>query len=291
MEAACEIRAWTGLSELATVLKSCLRRHCRDDSEADDIVQETLIRAACYRDGLLDETCLRGWVIRIAINLLRDHVRRERRLPRAETTEDFLETIEGRELVPGEVDEDAQLSLEGRILEKERALAKLVRSVRELEIEDQTVLGSFYGARCDIEEAAKACAIHPGLVKARLFRARQRLLRIVRVKLSPEQEDPEDAAEGIVPEGLRRSESSLACFEGAWPMAVQHVLVWDPEGTPARHLCGAADAVSMAYGNFREDLQPCASEAVVPAQPASRPRETVRQLEFPGQAGADPWGG
>ena len=285
LEAAHELRAWTGLSELTSVLKSCLRRHCRDDSEADDIVQETLIRAACYRDGLLNEACLRGWVIRIAINLLRDHVRCEKRLPRAETTEDFFEQIEGRELVPGELDEDAQLSLEGRVLEKEQAWSKLVSSVRQLQREDQAVLGSFYGASCDIDEAARACAIHPGLVKARLFRARQRLLRIVRIKLSPEQAGAEDAAEGISLERLRGHDSSVVGTSGAGPIAVQHLFVWDPWDSPALELCAAEDLRSSTGENFEEDLQPNARESVVLAQPDSRWREIVRQLEFPDQVG------
>src|SRR5262249_2916342 len=50
---------WYGLEELRPLLRNFLRRHCRDGFELEDVVQETLLRAARYRGSLSDSRNLR----------------------------------------------------------------------------------------------------------------------------------------------------------------------------------------------------------------------------------------
>ena len=94
--------SWEGLADLRPALRRFVSRRCRDDGEAEDIVPEALIRASRYRESLHDPDRLRPWLMRIALNVFRDHVRRERRLPRVEVEPGLFDRIEGRKDVPGE---------------------------------------------------------------------------------------------------------------------------------------------------------------------------------------------
>lgn len=177
---------WTGLEDLRPLLRRCLAPRCRDESEADDIIQETLLRAARYRKSLADPTRLRPWAVRIALNVLRDHLRCERRLPRSEDPDDVLDSIEGREPAPGEARDDVHVALVGEVLEREHALHHLHAAVATLRQEDRVVLRSYYtdGGHC--ADTARVCEIAPTLVKVRLFRARKRLLRVIELRVTGE---------------------------------------------------------------------------------------------------------
>jgi len=181
-EAALE-ESWAGLEELRPILRLYLTRRCRDESEIDDVIQEALMRAARYRGSLSDPERLRAWVIRIATNCLRDHLRREGRLPRGEADEEVFERIEGREDVPGELAEELLLSLNGVIVEREIALRHVLGAMRHLRDADQLVLDSYYGDQRSCAEMARVCEVAPDLVKCRLFRARRRLRRTLRARL------------------------------------------------------------------------------------------------------------
>jgi RNA polymerase sigma-70 factor (ECF subfamily) len=175
--------SWAGLEELRPVLKTYLARRCRDESEIDDITQEALLRAARYRGSLYDPARLRAWVIRIAANCLSDHLRREGRLPRGEGSEDVFDRIEGREYAPGETPEELHLCFNGEVMEMELALRHVRGAVRRLRDEDQLVLDAYYTGQQSCAAAAQVCAVTRDLVKCRLYRARRRLRRTLRVRL------------------------------------------------------------------------------------------------------------
>jgi RNA polymerase sigma-70 factor (ECF subfamily) len=183
LEVANAIESWAGLEDLRPILRMYLARRCRDESEVDDVIQEALLRAARYRGTLDDPTRLRGWVLRIAANCLRDHLRREGRLPRGEVSEEVFERIEGREVVPGETAEDLQLSVNGMVVERDLALKHVLGAMRRLRDDDQLVLDAYYAGRRSCAETARVCEVAPELVKCRLFRARRRLRRTLRVRL------------------------------------------------------------------------------------------------------------
>jgi RNA polymerase sigma-70 factor (ECF subfamily) len=53
-------------------------RLARDAHAAEDLTQETLLRAWRHRDRLRDPQAARVWLFRITANLWRDHLRRDR---------------------------------------------------------------------------------------------------------------------------------------------------------------------------------------------------------------------
>lgn len=173
---------WRGLEALRPRLRRFLSQRCRDENEVDDIIQETFVRAARYRPGLTSRARLQSWVLRIAGNVFRDHVRRSYRQQTMGFEEEILEGLEGSEGAPGEGD-DTLFEVEGELLDRETALRYLALAFQSLMEHDRRVLGSFYGGAESCAVTAADCGISPGLVKVRLFRARRRLERAVQREL------------------------------------------------------------------------------------------------------------
>ncbi len=184
---------WGGLEEIRADLRRFLAPRCRDESEIDDVVQETLLRAALYRDRLEEPAKLRPWAQRIASNVLCDRVRRERRLDRVSGGEAVLETLPARD-ADGHLDcgGAVELRCEGWVLDKGTALELLAGELRELRPEDRELLSAFYGGGRSCREAGLACDVPRSRVKVRLFRARRRLLKALRRRLAM-----------VAPEGVR----------------------------------------------------------------------------------------
>ena len=70
---------------LATCYRPELRRHClrmlRSPEQAEDAVQETLLRAWRSRTGFAGRASVRSWLYRIATNVCLDEIRRDRARP------------------------------------------------------------------------------------------------------------------------------------------------------------------------------------------------------------------
>ena len=175
---------WDGLEDMRSRLQRYLMRRCRDENEVEDIVQETLLRAARYRDGLTSPARLGSWVTRIASNVFRDHVRRSKRLPSVGHDATLFETIEGREPGPGELHDGDSIDLGSEVIDKGLLMTDMTRAFRGLFERDQRVLRSYYVGELDSHSTANVCGIPPELVKVRLFRARQRLEQAVRLRVS-----------------------------------------------------------------------------------------------------------
>ena len=60
-------------------LRTFLRRMCRNDALADDLAQETFIRALQKIDQLKDQASEKAWVYQIGYRIFLDHVRKEKR--------------------------------------------------------------------------------------------------------------------------------------------------------------------------------------------------------------------
>lgn len=128
-------------------------------SEADDLVQETLLRAWRYRDSFRDDTNPRAWLFRILKNEFLSWVRRER----------HVEDVGGRLAARLAVPESQELTV--RCSETFRALERLSPLSRE-------VLG-LMAAGCSYKEAAEICRCSIGTFKSRVNRARQSLVTLI----------------------------------------------------------------------------------------------------------------
>lgn len=176
---------WEGLAEQQPFLRAWLTRRTRDAHELEDVLQETLIRAARYRGTLASPARLRSWLLCIARNVMNDTVRRGCRLPRTASDEgEAWVEPEAREpdLLRG--DGEARMAVGEDCLERDEVLEHMRWAMSELSDGDRRLLGSFYGGAGSCRETARECSIDPHLVKVRLFRARQRLARRLRTRLA-----------------------------------------------------------------------------------------------------------
>ncbi|ROR34651.1 sigma-70 family RNA polymerase sigma factor [Inmirania thermothiophila] len=141
-----------------------LRRYARalvgDPEAADDLVQDTLERALTRLNRFRPGTDLRAWLFTIMHNLYVSALRRYHRRPLHHAFE------EGREGVPGGQEDSLRLD------ELEAALARLPSAQREV-----LLLVVLEGMR--YEEVAAVLEIPLGTVMSRLYRARERLRRLL----------------------------------------------------------------------------------------------------------------
>ncbi|MDP6538901.1 MAG: sigma-70 family RNA polymerase sigma factor [Planctomycetota bacterium] len=174
---------WDELEQLRPRVRRRLARRCRDESELDDLVQETLMRAARYRGSLADPGRLGSWVASIAGNVFHDHLQREGRLPRVEGAEATLHQLEGREPAPSESEADPDVVVAGEAWERDSVVDAMRSSFACLRPDDRVVLADYYGGEMSCKETARRTGIAPELVKVRLFRARKRLRSAVTASL------------------------------------------------------------------------------------------------------------
>lgn len=167
---------WSALDDIVPALRRFLDPRCRDRSERDDVVQETLLRAARHRDSLSDPRKLRSWVFRIGANVLADHVRRESRRRQAEGGDELLPEVP----CPATVDEPGEeLRVGDRHELRDEVLAVLTEALADLRDRDRRLLDSYYGGAGSCRETAADCGVAPELVKVHLYRARRRLRTLV----------------------------------------------------------------------------------------------------------------
>jgi RNA polymerase sigma-70 factor (ECF subfamily) len=163
----------------ADALYNLARYLTEDPSEAEDLVQETYLRALRGWSGFARGTNLKAWLFRILRNAFTSRYRQELRHPAPapyDTTEPPLEDAAGDRSAPS-TPEPAQLRrvLAGEIEAALRTLSEDARTVILLDLEGLTE-----------SETAMVVGCAVGTVKSRLNRARAAL----RTKLADYARDP-----------------------------------------------------------------------------------------------------
>lgn len=133
-------------------------RLTRNQSDADDLVQSTLLRAIEKSDYFQDGTNVFSWASKIMFNLFAGQYRRKKKF---ETQYDPMPYLEQSSVMP------SQETVTDLSTVKE-AMKKLSREHREI-----LVLVCVQGLR--YEEVSEALQIPVGTVRSRLFRARGQL--------------------------------------------------------------------------------------------------------------------
>ena len=133
---------------------------CGDVDRADDLVQETLLRAMANIDSFQPGTNMSGWLFTILRNLFRSEYRKRRR---------EIEDTDGSyaESLKSQPEQHSRIEFE----EFRVALAKLRPNEREALI----LVGA---SGFSYEEAAAICECAVGTIKSRVNRARTRLWKL-----------------------------------------------------------------------------------------------------------------
>ncbi len=137
-------------------------------ADADDLVQETMLKAYKAWDQYEQGTNAKGWLLTILRNAFINEYRRRSRHP--ETVD--VDTIEPFAVFPEVQEEDPQGAFFDRIVDDEvlRAIDDLPVAFREA-----VVLSDVEGL--SYQEIARILKVPVGTVKSRLFRGRQALQR------------------------------------------------------------------------------------------------------------------
>jgi RNA polymerase sigma-70 factor (ECF subfamily) len=152
----------------------------RNDSEAEDVVQETYVRAFTHLENFRGDSSLATWLARIAMNEALGRLRRQR--PGVEWTSLPPGTLEAQiiQFPLSAPTEDPEKSMSQREIQHvvEHAIDDLPEAFRIVFI-TRVIEGM------NVEETAEILALKPETVKTRLHRARTMLRENVEKKIGP----------------------------------------------------------------------------------------------------------
>ena len=170
---------WEGIEELRGGLERRVSRWSRDKSEVDDVVQETMIRAARYRTSLRQPDRMDSWTGRIAWNVLKSLRGREARRPVSVLENGQLDATEGREPDPLFELAEEVLWVKGVEVERARLSSLLDAAIRGLPELEQGFVEAAYKMQMSPCAISEKFGVRRVLVKSRLYRIRQKLHRRV----------------------------------------------------------------------------------------------------------------
>jgi RNA polymerase sigma-70 factor (ECF subfamily) len=141
---------------------------CRDEQQADDLVQEALVKGWQKRDSFEPGTNLKAWLFTILRNNFFSELRRKNETP-VEANGDFVERLSQHPPQSGYLD----------LQDFAAALGNLEPAQREALI--------LVGAEgFTYEEAAQICGCPIGTIRSRVNRARRRLAELLQVSAAVE---------------------------------------------------------------------------------------------------------
>jgi RNA polymerase sigma-70 factor, ECF subfamily len=141
-----------------------------DPDEADDVVQETYVRAWGRMEELRDPAAAMGWLSRIARNAARDRLRWWKRRPRESFDESALPLARALANLDGPLPADEALA-------SAQMSAAVAGAVAALPDKHRVVLLLREADGMTYEEIADSLGIAVGTVESRLHRARAALAR------------------------------------------------------------------------------------------------------------------
>ena len=142
---------------------------CRNDRDAEDMVQETFLRFAQSRSRFRGDSSIYTWLYGILLNV----VRQERRVFSRLVYTD--EPLEGEMACPDS----------GADMDRQTIANALLEAMRRLTPEHRIVLTLRYYEHLSVAEIASKLGLSPGTVKSRLFHARLQMRARVPENLKP----------------------------------------------------------------------------------------------------------
>lgn len=150
----------------------------RDQDAAETLTQECFLRAYRSRDGFRGDAMVKTWLMRIAVNLVRDHLSNQRLKFWRRTQRSGVDLSVAQNWLA-----DRRSSPEAEVHAKQQVVA-VWAAVEQLPQGQRTVFLLRFVEEMEILEIAAATGLKEGTVKIHLFRA----LRNVRAKLTTPKE-------------------------------------------------------------------------------------------------------
>lgn len=143
----------------------------RDPAEAEDLAQETFLRAHCRQDALRNPKAARGWLYRIATRVCVDHLRKRARQVALDSEEE--PPHEGRAV-------SGTPSAQERA-ERAQTSACVQRCLDYLPDSYRAVILLYEAHGVTAPEIAELLGVSLGTIKIRLHRARCRLQEVMQI--------------------------------------------------------------------------------------------------------------
>lgn len=137
----------------------------RDHDAAESLTQETLLRAWNARDSFREDCSIASWLMRIALNLARDHTRTGRFRFWKRVSESAVEASDVASLLPS-----GQRTAESQLIAREQ-VEGVWETVGTLSERQRSIFVLRFIEEMEINEIAMATGLPVGTVKSHLYRA------------------------------------------------------------------------------------------------------------------------
>ncbi len=144
---------------------------CRNPADAEDLLQDTMVRAYRAWDRFVPVSNCKAWLFTILYNGFRNRLRTKRRTPIAVDIDDALEGPLAEQATASRLDDPAEVNIQDTFDDEIDA------ALRALPEEYLTVVMLVDLQDFTYEEAAEVLACPIGTVRSRLFRGRKLLHR------------------------------------------------------------------------------------------------------------------
>lgn len=147
-----------------------------DRDLAETLTQDCFLKAFNARHQFRGESSLSTWLTRIAMNLVRDHLRNRRMRFWQKTRESSVDLVDISDWIP-----DTTVSAEAAVLQRER-VKQVWKAVDGLSRHQKMVFLMRFVEEMELQEIAETTGMNTSTVKSHLYRA----LRIVRERAGGE---------------------------------------------------------------------------------------------------------
>ena len=144
-------------------------RLTRTEQDAEDLLQEVLLKALGWLEELEHIEFRKAWLVKVMYNTFIDQTRSQHRSPLNEANEAASDPDE----LPASED-----SLE-RLFDRQRRVARVLHAMRYMNYEDCALIGMRDVEGLSIKELKQVTGMPEGTIKARLHRARKKLGKLL----------------------------------------------------------------------------------------------------------------
>lgn len=137
----------------------------RDRDAAENLTQDCFLKAYIGRAHFRGDASLSTWLMKIAMNLLRDHLRSKRLRFWTKTRETALDPVDVSDWVP-----DGRSSPEAEIIAR-RQVKGIWDTVNQLPAKQRSIFVLRFVEEMELKEIAETTGMNPSTVKTHLYRA------------------------------------------------------------------------------------------------------------------------
>jgi RNA polymerase sigma-70 factor (ECF subfamily) len=137
----------------------------RDRDAAENLTQDCFLRAYVARQHFRGDASLSTWLMKIAMNLLRDHLRSKRLRFWTKTRETALDPVDVSDWVP-----DGRSSPEAEFIARTQ-VKSIWETVSQLPAKQRSVFVLRFVEEMELREIAETTGMNPSTVKTHLYRA------------------------------------------------------------------------------------------------------------------------